>query len=147
VSEMIEQVSVFLENRPGHLALLARTLANAGVNMRALMVADTEQFGVVRVICDRPHLAKRVLEDQGFGVSITRVIAVEMPDRPGGLAEVLEALGAEGINVEYAYAFVEPDADAAVDIFKVDDERAAAVLAAAGMRVIEADKLYEQDSD
>jgi len=143
---MIEQVSVFLENKPGHLAQLARTLADAGINMRALMVADTEQFGVVRIICDRPHAAKGALEDAGFGVSITRVVAVEMPDRPGGLADVLEALGAEGMNVEYAYAFVEPDARAAVDIFKVDDERAGAVLERAGLKVLAADALYEQDS-
>jgi len=143
---MIEQVSVFLENRPGHLAQLARTLADAGINMRALMVADTEQFGVVRVICDRPHAAKAALEEAGFGVSITPVIAVEMPDRPGGLAEVLETLGRENINVEYAYAFVEPGAKAAVDIFKVDNERAADVLRSAGLRVIAADALYEQDA-
>lgn len=143
---MIEQVSVFLENSPGHLARLTRTLADAGVNMRALMVADTEQFGVVRIICDTPLAAKRTLEDAGFGVSVTRVIAVEIPDRPGGLADVLDLLGAAGINVEYAYAFVEPGADAAVDIFKVDDERAAAVLSDAGIRVIEPDKLYAMDA-
>jgi len=143
---MIEQVSVFLENRPGHLAQLARTLADAGINMRALMVADTEQFGVVRVICDRPHAAKAALEEAGFGVSITPVIAVEMPDRPGGLAEVLETLGRENINVEYAYAFVEPGAKAAVDIFKVDDKRAADVLRSAGLSVIAADALYERDA-
>ncbi len=143
---VIEQVSVFLENKPGHLAHLARTIADAGINMRALMVADTEQFGVARIICDRPNAAKKVLEDAGFGVSMTDVIAVEMPDRPGGLADVLEALGKEGINVEYAYAFVEPGAQAAVDIFKVDDDRASEVLEAAGMTVMAPDKLYEADS-
>ena len=143
---MIDQVSVFLENRPGHLAELARTLADAGVNMRALMVADTEQFGVVRIICDDPQRAKTVLEGAGFGASITRVLAVEMPDRPGGLAEVLEALGREGINVEYAYAFVEPSAKAAIDIFRVDDDRAPDVLRAAGIKVVGAEVLYESDS-
>ncbi len=143
---MIEQVSVFLENKPGHLAQLARTIADAGINMRALMVADTEQFGVARIICDRPNAAKKVLEEAGFGVSTTDVIAVEMPDRPGGLADVLEALGDADINVEYAYAFVEPGAQAAVDIFKVDDDRASEVLQAAGITVIGPDKLYEADS-
>jgi hypothetical protein len=143
---MIEQVSVFLENKPGHLAELARTLADAGINMRALMVADTEQFGVVRVICDHPATAKRALEAAGFGVSITRVVAVEMPDRPGALAEVLETLGGAGINVEYAYAFVEPGAEAAVDIFKVDDDRAPGVLRDAGLKVVSADALYAQDT-
>lgn len=143
---MIEQVSVFLENSPGHLARLTRTLANASINMRALMVADTENFGVVRIICDTPNVAKEVLEGEGFGVSITRVIAVEIPDRPGGLADVLDVLGDAGVNVEYAYAFVEPGAEAAVDIFKVDDERAVRVLASAGITVIEPERLYEKDA-
>ena len=143
---MIEQVSVFLENRPGHLAQLARTIADADINMRALMVADTEQFGVARIICDHPRAARKVLESEGFGVSIANVIAVQMPDRPGGLAEVLEALGEAGVNVEYAYAFVEPGSDAAVDIFRVDDDSATGVLQAAGIIVIEPDGLYEVDS-
>lgn len=133
---MMEQVSVFLENRPGHLAELARTLADADVNMRAMMVADTEQFGVVRVICDKPSVAKSTLEAAGFGVSITNVLAVEMPDRPGGLADVLETLGREGINIEYVYAFVEPNANAAIEIFRVDDDRATEVLTAAGIKVV-----------
>ena len=141
----IEQVSVFLENKPGHLAQLARTLADAGINMRALMVADTSEFGVARIICDRPHAAKAHLESEGFGVSITPVVAVEVPDRPGGLAEVLEALGARGVNVEYAYAFVEPGADAAIDVFKADDASAAQVLAEAGIKVVEPATLYLQD--
>lgn len=143
--QMVEQISVFLENKPGHLAQLARTLADADINMRALMVADTSEFGVARIICDHPNAAKVKLEDAGFGVSLTRVIAVEIPDRPGGLAEVLDALGAGGVNVEYAYAFVEPDVDAAVDILKVDDERAAEVLTNAGLRVVGPEKLYVLD--
>jgi hypothetical protein len=142
---MVEQVSVFLENRSGRLAELARTLADAGINMRALMVADTEAFGVVRIICDRPNEAVRVLEEHGFGASLTPVVAVEMADTPGALADVLEALGAEGVNVEYAYAFVEPGSDVAVDIFKVDDERAGGVLSEAGLTVVSAEKLYVLD--
>lgn len=143
--QMIEQVSVFLENKPGHLAQMARTLADGGFNMRALMVADTAEFGVARIICDRPYSAKSLLESQGFGVSITKVLAVEIPNRPGGLAEVLEVLGANSVNVEYAYAFVEPGADAAIDILKVDDARGAEVLASGGMKVIGPERLYQQD--
>ncbi len=106
--------------------------------MRALMVADTAEFGVVRVICDRPHVAVEVLENAGFGASITEVVAVEVPDRPGGLADVLEILGAEGLNVEYAYCFVEPSGAAAIDIFRVDDPaRAGTALTQAGIVVVD----------
>ncbi len=143
---MVEQLSVFLENTKGRLAELARSLGDAGINMRALMVADTEEFGVVRIICDRPKEAVRILDDAGFGASLTAVVAVEIPDRPGGLADVLEALGASGMNVEYAYAFVEPSGDAAVDIFKVDAAGADAALSSAGFRVLEAAELYAVDA-
>jgi len=142
---MIEQVSVFLENSPGHLARLTRALADAQINLRALMLADTSEFGVVRIICDHPRAAKAVLDEAGFGVSITNVLAVEIPDTPGGLADVLDVLGSAGVNVEYAYAFVEPGQAAAVDIFKVDDPSAAAALTAAGINVISPDRLYVQD--
>lgn len=140
---MIQQISVFLENKSGRLAELTRALGNANVNMRALMVADTAEFGVVRVICDSAQRALGVLESAGFGVSITDVIAVQVPNRPGGLADVLEALDAAGMNVEYAYCFVEPTGDAAVDIFRVDDPQAAeAALSAAGLVVVEPGTAY-----
>lgn len=136
---MIKQLTVFLENSPGRLAQLTRALGDANVNMRALMVADTAEFGVVRVICDDPEAAKRALEQAGFAVSINEVLAVEVPDRPGGLADVLEALGGAGLNVEYAYCFVEPRGTAAVDVFRVADVSAATdALTAAGLRVMSA---------
>lgn len=143
---MIEQLSVFLENRPGRMAELARVLGASGNNMRAFVVADTAEFGVARVIVDRPKAAKKALEDAGFGVSVTDVIAVEVPDRPGGLAEVLDALGDARINVEYAYCFVEPNGDVAVDVFRVEDPVAAtAALEAAGIGVRPAHDIYERD--
>lgn len=143
---MVEQVSVFLENKSGRLAELTRVLGDAGVNMRALMVADTAEFGVVRVICDGPRRAAEVLEGAGFGASLTEVIAVAVPDRPGGLADVLEALGAAGINVEYAYCFVRPTGDAAVDIIRVDDpKRGKEALQAKGIQVMEPESLYSAD--
>lgn len=142
---MVEQLSVFLENQPGRLAELCRTLGDHGIDMHALMVADTQEFGVVRIICDRPQFAKAALEKAGFGVSVAGVFAVEVPDRPGGLADVLEALGADGINVEYAYCFVEPSGEAAVDVIKVDDGRARSVLEAAGYRVLHPADLYKPD--
>jgi hypothetical protein len=144
---MIEQVSVFLENSTGRLAQLTRTLGDAGIDMHALMVADTEEFGVVRIICDRPKDARDLLGDLGFGVSVTAVTAVEVPDRPGGLAEVLEALGAGGVNVEYAYCYVKPGADAAVDVFKVDGVNSDQILTDAGFKVLEASDLYQVGED
>ena len=142
---MIEQLSVFLENKAGRLAELSRRLGDAGINMHALMVADTSEFGVIRIICDTPRRAKSLLEDVGMGASITPVTAVEIPDKPGGLADILEALDSAGVNVEYAYCFVEPKGDAAVDIFKVDDEMAEQSLQQAGFRVLSASELYRPD--
>ena len=143
---VIEQLSVFLENQPGRLADLCRVLGDAGVNMRALMVADTTEFGVVRIICDHPLAGKEALEGAGFGVSVTGVLAVEIPDQPGGLADVLEALGRERINVEYAYCFVEPGNHGAVDVLKVDDDRGREVLEAQGYRVLKPADLYRPDT-
>lgn len=143
---MVEQVSVFLENKPGRLAELTRALGDARINMHALMIADTSEFGVVRIIADQPERACSVLEDRGFGVSVAQVIAVEVPDRPGGLADLLEALGEAGMNIDYAYCFVEPSGDKAVDVFKVDDPGAESVLAAAGFNVLGPRDLYETDS-
>ena len=142
---MIEQLSVFLENKSGRLAELTRALGEAGINMRALMVADTEEFGVVRIVCDHPHLAREALEAAGFGVSATPVVGVEIPDRPGGLADVLEALAAEEMGVEYAYCFAELARNGAVDVLKVDDEAADQVLRDRGFRVLEPSDLYESD--
>ena len=142
---MIEQVSVFLENSTGRLAELCRSLGDAGIDMHALMVADTESFGVVRIICDSPRAAIKLLDDEGFSATLTPVVAVEIPDRPGGLADVLEALERAHKNVEYAYCFVRPSAQSAVDVLKVDDPGAAEVLVASGFTVLTASDLYALD--
>lgn len=144
---MVEQLSVFLENEPARLARLCRTLGDSGHNMHVLMVADTAEYGVARIICDRPHTARRTLEAAGFAVSVTQVVAVEVPDRPGGLADVLEILGQAGINLEYMYCFVRPgDQTVAVDIFRVDDPGAAIVaLEGAGLGLVRAGEIYAPD--
>ena len=142
---MVEQVSVFLENKEGRLAELTRTLGDAGIDMHALMVADTSDFGVVRIICDAPERAKALLDERGFGASLVNVLAVEIPDRPGGLADLLDAFDAARMNVEYAYCFVRSAGQSAVDVFKVDDPGAAAVLADAGFRVLGPADLYTPD--
>ena len=144
---MVEQLSVFLANEHGRLAKMCRLLGTARLNMHALVVADTETYGVARIICDRPHAARGVLEREGFAVSVTRVIAVEIPDKPGGLASVLEALDAAGINVEYLYCFLKPDAATAVDILRVEDvEHAVEALEASGVNLLHASEIYEPDA-
>lgn len=144
---MIEQLSVFLENESGRLAVLCRTLGDAGFNMHALVVADTSEYGVARVICDRPHAARRVLEGAGFAVSVTRVLAIAVPDRAGGLADVLERLGSAGVNVEYLYCYVRPGGDFAVDIVRVEDPDAATdALQLGGFQLVRASDIYEPDA-
>lgn len=143
---MVEQLSVFLENEPGRLARMCRALADAGHNMRVLMVADTAEYGVARLLCDRPHAARRSLEEQGFAVSITPVVAVRVPDSPGGLADVLETLAGSHVSIEYLYCYVRPDGGEAVDIFRVEDPEAAKrALEGAGIGMLRASEVYALD--
>ena len=103
----VEQISVFLENKAGRLAEVTRVLGEAGINIRALSLADTTDFGILRLIVDQYDKAREILKDKGFTVGKTEVVAVEVPDRPGGLGLVLQILAASGVNVEYMYAFVQ----------------------------------------
>jgi len=139
---MIDQITVFLENARGRLAALCRCLGDAGISMRALTIADTSSYGIVRIIADTPVKAQKTLNACGFRASLTKVFAVEVPDRAGGLADVLDALDAADINVEYAYCFV-VEGGHAIDILKTDQhDRAAEVITAAGFRVVESSELY-----
>src|SRR5512142_2297213 len=97
----VEQISVFIENKSGRLAEIARLLGDAGVNIRALSLADTSDFGILRLIVNDREKAKTFLKEKGFTVSKTDVVAVEVPDRPGGLSSILQTLDSEKINVEY----------------------------------------------
>jgi hypothetical protein len=143
---MVEQLSVFLANEQGRLARLCRLLGDTGLNMHALVVADTADYGVARIICDRPHSARGVLERDGFAVSVTRVVAAEVPDRPGGLADMLELLDSGGVNVEYLYCFLKPDSSTAVDILRVEDpDKASALLSGAGVSILHASEVYHPD--
>ncbi len=103
----VEQISIFLENKPGGLEQVTRILKDAGINIRTLSLADTTDFGILRLIVNDVDTACRVLKENGFRFSRTNVVAVEVPDRPGGLHGILEVLSGNGINVEYMYAFVE----------------------------------------
>lgn len=139
----VKQISVFLENKSGRLAEVTRSLGINGINIRALSIADTTDFGILRLIVNKPDAANRVLRDEGFMVSETDVIAVEVPDRPGGLADVLDILGQAGINIEYLYAFIGQTAKEALVIFRVEDcEGAMLALQAKNIRVLDGEDVY-----
>ena len=129
----IKQISIFLENKPGQLAGICRALAQAGINIATLSLADTSEFGIVRMIVDDHEKAKRILTERGHIVNVREVVAVCVPDRPGGMAEVMSVLDAVGANIEYSYAFSFHKAEKAVLVFRfTDNEKAAAALAEAG---------------
>lgn len=116
----VEQISVFLENKTGRLAEVTRCLAVASINIRALSLADTSDFGILRLIVNDPAKAKSTLRECGFTVGVNTVIAVEVPDHPGGLDKILTLLEDSEINVEYMYAYVRPLSNQAVLIFRFD---------------------------
>jgi hypothetical protein len=139
----VEQFSVILENKSGRLAEVTGILARAGVNIRTLSLADTADFGILRLIVDRTDQANKVLKETGFTVAKTEVIALEVPDVPGGLARILSVLDAAGVNVEYMYAFARQSADKAIVIFRFDElDRAIQVLLDAGVRVLKGEEVY-----
>jgi len=139
----VEQVSVFLENKQGSLEEVTSILKEANVNIRTLSLADTTDFGILRLIVNDVDTTSRVLRDKGFRVSRTTVVAVEVPDRPGGLHSILEALARDNITVEYLYAYVEKSGENAVIIFRFDDSAAATeVLRKNSFTVLSGDKLY-----
>lgn len=139
----VEQISIFLENKSGRLAEVTRLLGEGDVNIRALTLADTTDFGILRLIVNEKEKAVQILKKSGFTVGMTEVVAVEVPDRPGGLAGILDQLSEEGVNVEYMYAFVEKSGDDAVVIFRFDEpDRAIAILQRSGVAIMEAEKVY-----
>lgn len=139
----VEQISVFLENKAGRLAEVTRILAEAKVNIRALSLADTSDFGILRLIVNDSNKAKEALKQHGFTVGRTDVVAVEVEDNPGGLNKILGILNSANVNVEYMYAFVQQSGNNAVIIFRFDNlDEAVKVLTENGLTVIEGKKLY-----
>jgi hypothetical protein len=139
----VEQISVFLENKPGALTEVTRILGEGGINIRALSLADTKDFGILRLIVNDNEKAKSILVARGFTVRKTEVVAVEVPDRPGGLADILKCLSQSKINVEYLYAFVQQTGSNAIIIFRFDEtDRAIEVLSKNGVKILEGKKVY-----
>ena len=134
----IHQISLFLENKPGHLKAISDTLSQAGINILTLSLADTQQFGIVRLIVQDWGKAKKELEAAGHAVNIREVVAATVPDRPGGFAEVLSTLDGSGVNIEYMYAFSYHQQSDAIMVFRFDDpDRAISALTAAGYTILD----------
>ena len=136
---MLDQITVFLENREGRLKALTRTLAEAQVNMMALTISETSDYGLVRIICDNPEKAVEALNAADFRVTKTRVSAVSVPNHPGGLVDLLQVLDDLGLNIEYGYCF-STNAEGATEVLKIanpeDAAQAAAKLEEAGFKVL-----------
>ncbi len=140
---MVKQISVFLENKCGRLVSVTRTLGRHKINIRALTIADTSDFGILRIIVDQPEKALQVLKEEGFMASVTEVVAVEIPDRPGGLARVLEYLEEAGINIEYLYSFVEkPEEDALILMRMEEPQKAIDIFRSRDVKVVEGPQIY-----
>lgn len=136
----LKQISVFLENRKGRLWKAMNVLSNAGVNIRALSIADTSEFGILRMIVPDPDVAKEILEKNNFVVKVNEVIAVEVMDKPGGLDELLGILNQADINVEYLYAFVEKKTDKAIVVIRTEDlDAGIKTLEKGGINILKAD--------
>lgn len=141
----VQQLSVFLENKPGQLKRACDLLAKANINILTLSLADTKQFGILRLIIGEWERAKLVLTEDGYVVKTTEVLALEVADRPGGLNEVLALVDVAGLNVEYMYAFAYDCGGKAVMIFRFDDpDKALDSLKAAGVNVIGDVGLYSR---
>lgn len=138
----VKQISVFLENKPGAMAKFTDVLSKNKIDMRALSLAEAADFGIVRLIVDDVYNAMQVLKEEGYICTATKVLAVEIPDEPGGLSHVIHYLGEADINVEYVYAFTTSQKDVAYMIFRVEDnEKATAVLNKNGVKLISQDDL------
>jgi hypothetical protein len=140
---MVKQISLFLENKKGRLAHVCKVIGEAGINIRALSIADTSDFGVLRLIVNDPLKAYQILTANGFITNMTDVLAVEIPDTPGGLAGVLEKLDQADISVEYAYAFIGNASQDALVIIRVEKpQEAVEVIKTAGIKVLSEQEVY-----
>ena len=138
----VDQISVFLENKVGRLSEVTAILAAAAINIRTLVLAETSDFGVLRIVVDDTEKARQVLKHHGFTVGITDVVAAEVVDRPGGLHDILVMLHEADLNVEYMYAFARAMGDRAVMIFRIEKaQEATRLLESKGIQVIDGQRL------
>lgn len=142
---MIDQLSVFLENKAGRLSGLTRVISDGGINMHSLSIADTSEFGIIRIICDAPQKAADILAEKGYNAASTKVLAVEVPHRTGGLASLLDMVDSTRANVEYAYCFTDPRQEAVFVLKSSDAEALEPKMAESGYTVLQPEDLYQPD--
>lgn len=139
--KIIKQISLFAENKPGRLAKVAEKLKSAEINIRAFTIAESGDFGIIRMVVDRSEAAHRVLHDAGFTVSETEVLGIEMEDLPGSMSRIAEVLGNANLNLDYAYAFI-TRAQKALLIVRVNEiKKAIQILQAQKIRLISMEEL------
>jgi len=139
----MKQISIFIENKDGELAEVAALFAKNDINLRALSLADTQDFGILRVIVEDPDKAVRILKDASYAYSITDVVAVAFHDKAGALSEVLNACLGRGISVEYAYAFLSKKPDTACMIFRTSDhDKTVEAIESIGMKTVSQDEIF-----
>lgn len=137
---MVSQLTIFLQNEKGHLSKAVSLIGDAQINMHALSIADTKDFGVARIFCEAPEEAAKALNDAGFRAAVTPVVAVRIPNEPGGLAQLLRFCEDSDMNLEYAYCFSLKD-DIAIDVLKIEGEGNEKKLADAGFHILGDDEI------
>lgn len=141
---LVKQISVFLENKAGRLAEVTRLLGENDIDISALSIADTTDFGILRLIVNKPEEAEKILKENEFTVSTTNVIAIAVVDQPGGLAVALKAIDDQAIGIEYMYAFVGKTSSDALVILRVEDpDRAIEVLNKNNIKVLSSESVYQ----
>lgn len=140
----IKQISIFVENKPGRLADITAMLAKKNIDIRALSIADTTDYGILRLIVSNPEKAVEAIRNEGMTVSATNVLGIAIPDVPGGFAKAISILAEKDISVEYAYAFITPEVGQAYIIIRVaDNDLASGVLTQAGIKLIEQADIFK----
>ena len=141
---IIKQLSIFVENKQGRMAEITRLLAENQIDIRALSIADTTDYGILRLIVNKPEQAMEAMKKEGMTVTLTNVIAIAVPDCPGGLNKAVEVLSEKNIGIEYMYAFLNPKRETAFVILRVEDnERAIQVLLEGGVSLMRSEELYD----
>ena len=139
----VKQIAVFLENKSGRMAEITGVLAQHGINIRAMSLADTADFGILRLIVNDTESARQILKDNGFTVGTTEVLVIEVMDKPGGLASVLQIISDNQLNIEYMYAFTQKSGETGLIIFRFDEiDKAMETLKQAGCRLLTGEEVY-----